>query len=604
MKILLIAIAFSATPAFAADPVVHRDLDYARSGNAQQTLDLYAPAGGKNHPVVVWIHGGEWAHGDKSDLQAGTRDVINRKPHGFVEKGCVFVAINYRLFPSVTVRQMAGDVAKAIRWVHEHAVEYGGDPDSIFVMGHSAGSQLSALVCTDSSYLGDEGLSLRLIKGCVPVDGDMYYPPLRIETEENVHEAASDRLKFPDEASQKEFSSVMHVAPGKGIPPFLLLHVADHPETGTLLQSQIFAQVLREAGVPVEVFPCAGKDHHTLNADLGLAGDPPTQAVYAFLDERLRASGLTSGQAGPAPAAAGATAVGAAAVEAPAAAAGRMPTPAFAADPPVHRDLAYSRSGDEHQKLDVYAPASGSHHPVVVWIHGGGWKYGDKADLQKGASEPSERKPRAFVDKGFVLVSINYRLLPSVTVAQMAGDVARAIRWVHDNIAGYGGDPDTIFVMGHSAGAQLSALVCTDRSYLDGEGLSLDIVKGCVPVDGDSYYPELQIDIDPRVAEVNAYLLQFPDAVTQKSLSSVLHVFKGKHLPPFLILHIADNPATHTLMQSRILAESLREAGIPATLVPCPGKDHDTLNAGIGLPGDGPTDAIFAFLAAQLGKTG
>ncbi len=240
--------------------------------------------------MVFWIHGGGWEYGDKSDLQAGVHDQTNRKPRAFVEKGFVFVAVNYRLFPSVTIREMAGDVAKAIRWGRERAEEYGGDPNSLFVMGHSAGAQLAALVCTDGSYLGGEGLSLRNIKGCIPVDSDMFYPTLRIETEEDVHEAKSDRLKFPDDGSQKAFSSVMHVAPGRGIPPFLILHVADYPETGTALQAQILAQVLREASVPVEVVPCPGQDHRSLNADLGLPGNKPTEAVFAFLATQMKAS--------------------------------------------------------------------------------------------------------------------------------------------------------------------------------------------------------------------------------------------------------------------------------------------------------------------------
>src|SRR5262249_28651835 len=122
---------------------------------------------------------------------------------------------------------------------------------------------------------------------------------------------------------------------------------------------------------------------------------------------------------------------------------------ALADEPKLRRSLPYTDTKNERQTLDVYAPTEGKDHPVVVWIHGGGWQAGDKKDVQK--------KPQALVDKGFVLVSINYRLLPEVTIKQMAEDVAKAIRWVHDHAKDYGGDPDTLFVMGHSAGAQLAA---------------------------------------------------------------------------------------------------------------------------------------------------
>jgi len=270
------------------------------------------------------------------------------------------------------------------------------------------------------------------------------------------------------------------------------------------------------------------------------------------------------------------------------------------AEPNLFPDVAYAQPRNEAQTLDIYAPDTGSHHPVVFWIHGGGWMRGDKADLQQGSDDKINRKPQAFTARGFVLVSINYRMIPTVTIMQMTGDVAKAIAWVHAHIQQYGGDPNSIFVMGHSAGAQLAALVCTDRGFLVAEGLDLKDVKGCVPVDGDTYYPELQLDLEPTIASANAQLLDFPDLIAQKSLSSVLHIFKGKPIPPFLILHVADHPETHTEMQSLILAEALREANIPVKVVACPGKTHDTLNADIGLNGDLATQSIFAFLAKQL----
>src|SRR5213079_2762417 len=103
--------------------------------------------------------------------------------------------------------------------------------------------------------------------------------------------------------------------------------------------------------------------------------------------------------------------------------------------------------------------------PVVFWIHGGGWQQGNKSDVGV--------KPQAFTDKGFVFVSTNYRLLPTVDMGTIIRDVAKSLHWVHDNIAKYGGDPDRVIVGGHSAGAQLAAIVCIDDRYLKAEGLSL-----------------------------------------------------------------------------------------------------------------------------------
>ncbi len=158
----------------AAEPKSSRGVAYADTKHERQTLDVYATTGGKSLPVVVWIHGGGWQQGNKSEVE--------KKPQAFVDRGFVFVSINYRLLPEATIKQMAGDVAKAIRWVHDHANEYGGDPDTILVMGHSAGAQLAALVCTDDRYLRAEGLPLSTIKACVPVDGDTYDVPMQIRT--------------------------------------------------------------------------------------------------------------------------------------------------------------------------------------------------------------------------------------------------------------------------------------------------------------------------------------------------------------------------------------------------------------------------------------
>ena len=174
MRILaLLLVLFVASPLLAGEQKVHKGLSYAEPKNERQMLDVYAPTQGKNHPVVVWIHGGGWRRGDKAD--------VHNKPKAFTEKGFVLVSISYRFVPNVTVDQIAGDVAKAIRWTHDHAKEYGGDPNTMIVMGHSAGAQLAALVCIDDRYLKAEKLPLSIIKGCVPVDVSVYDIPKRLK---------------------------------------------------------------------------------------------------------------------------------------------------------------------------------------------------------------------------------------------------------------------------------------------------------------------------------------------------------------------------------------------------------------------------------------
>lgn len=258
----------------AAEPHVHRDLAYTEPTDDSTRLDLYAPADGKDHPVLVWIHGGGWRQGDKSGVQ--------RKPQAFVENGFVFVSVNYRFVPNVTIKEMTGDVAKAIRWVHDHAEEYGGSPDTIFVAGHSAGAHLAALVCTDDSYLKAEGLPLSTIKGCIPVDTAVYDIPSQLANVGPLRSSTYTAAFGENEAAQKELSPVTHVAKDNSVPPFLILHVADRPDSGA--QSRAFAKALEGACVQAKVVPAKDKTHATINRELGLPNDEPTKAVFEFLD--------------------------------------------------------------------------------------------------------------------------------------------------------------------------------------------------------------------------------------------------------------------------------------------------------------------------------
>jgi arylformamidase len=262
------------------------DIPYVDNGDKLQTLDVYWPKGAKNLPVVFWIHGGGWQTGDKKEVQV--------KPQAFTEKGFVFVSINYRLWPAVDMGTLILDVVKAAHWTHEHIAEFGGDPKRLLVMGHSAGAQLAAIICTDDRYLKAEGLSLDIVKGCVPVDGDTFDIPAIIEVAETrwrVHNLpkskAGHREKFGnDPEKHKDFSAVTHVAKGKGIPPFFILHVSGHPDTTA--QAQRLGNVLKENEIPVTVFGARETTHSKVNADIGKPDDAATKAMFEFVEKVLK----------------------------------------------------------------------------------------------------------------------------------------------------------------------------------------------------------------------------------------------------------------------------------------------------------------------------
>jgi acetyl esterase/lipase len=283
MKSLLALIIVLAVFSTAHGQNIKRDIPYAEPAGRLNALDVYSPTDAKNLPVVFWIHGGGWEGGDKADVKL--------KPQAFMDKGFVFVSTNYRLLPAVDMGMLIRDVAKSFRWVHDHIAEYGGDPNRVLVAGHSAGAQLAAILCTDERYLKAEGISFDALIGCVPVDGDTYDIPAIIETAETRCRAHhlplpkfGHREKFGNDPEKfRDFSAVYHVAKDKGIPPFLILYVANHPDTTA--QALRLGAVLKEAGIATTVFGARETTHNKLNDNLGLPDDPATKALYEFLGQ-------------------------------------------------------------------------------------------------------------------------------------------------------------------------------------------------------------------------------------------------------------------------------------------------------------------------------
>jgi len=268
---------------------VQRDIPYADPAAERQVLDIYAPddAKQKKLPVVFWIHGGGWQGGDKSD--------VGLKPQFFVDRGFVFVSTNYRLYPDVEMGELIRDVARSLGWVHKHIARHGGDPQRILVGGHSAGAQLAALISIDDRYLKAEGVPLAALRGCIPVDGDTYHLPAIITVAEiraSMHDLPQPgkfghRVKFGNDPEKHlDFSAVTHVAKGKNIPPFFIMHVAGHPDTTA--QAKCLAAALQSAEIPVTLYGGRETTHNKLNNDIGIPDDPGTRALTEFVNAVLK----------------------------------------------------------------------------------------------------------------------------------------------------------------------------------------------------------------------------------------------------------------------------------------------------------------------------
>ena len=157
----------------------------------------------------------------------------------------------------------------------------------------------------------------------------------------------------------------------------------------------------------------------------------------------------------------------------------------FREEAPVKRVVRDMQYGEKiRQTLDIWVPEENteSSKPVIIFFYGGSWNSGDKGDYRFVA--------KAYAASGFIVVLPDYRLYPEAVFPAMIEDSAVATAWVHANIARYGGDPDNIFLAGHSAGAYNAVMVALDRQWLGRLGLDTDIIKGVAAIAGPyDFYP-------------------------------------------------------------------------------------------------------------------
>lgn len=240
------------------------------------------------------------------------------------------------------------------------------------------------------------------------------------------------------------------------------------------------------------------------------------------------------------------------------------------------QEIAYGP--DKAQRLDLYLPTAPTNAPVMIFIHGGAWAIGDKRATGK--------KPAFFNSRGWIFISTNYRLLPRGKHPNNVEDVARAIAWTHSNISKYGGNPESIFIMGHSAGAHLAALVATAPQPLKKWGKELSVIKGVVSLDTQAYdLNALLKDGAPRLYR-NAFST---DPAVWRAASPITHVTKGQNIPPFLICYSRGmgrrvNP--ERARQAAAFGRALQDSGIQADVVNASDRSHKEINQWFGRPDD------------------
>ena len=270
VALLLAASAPSQAQAPAAAITVTTDVDYvptAEHGSKKDRLDVYAPTGARGVPVVVSIHGGALREGDKKE-QAFVGQLL-------ANAGFVGIVINYRLSPGVMHPAHVEDAAHAVAWARTHAAEYGGDPQKLFVIGHSAGAYLAALLAVDPKYLAAYQMSAKDLKGVVPVSAFFYVDRAGV---------APDRPKDvwgTDVATWKAASPAAYLR--KDAAPMLLLY-ADGDADWRRQQQANFQDDMKKAGAAgIETRMITGRDHSSIWGRMKHANDETAAAIIAFI---------------------------------------------------------------------------------------------------------------------------------------------------------------------------------------------------------------------------------------------------------------------------------------------------------------------------------
>jgi len=198
---------------------------------------------------------------------------------------------------------------------------------------------------------------------------------------------------------------------------------------------------------------------------------------------------------------------------------------------------------DDKGKLDLFVPADMQGFPVILMLHGGALRAGDKTSL--------EAVGRRFASEGVGMAVTNYRLSPTVMHPGHIEDVAAAFAWLKANVAEHGGDPSQLFVMGHSAGAYMAALLVLDDRYLQGRGVSVSDVRGSIPLAGFFYVDRIAADRPKDVwgTEESAWVAASP------------HTYLEGASVPMLLIY-ADGDDEWRRAQNDEFTDALRAAGL------------------------------------------
>lgn len=264
---------------------VQRDLAYG--SDAAQKLDLSVPAV-KDFPVVIFVHGGSLTSGDKADSDYG------RVCEPFPKVRIACANVNYRLGPEHMWPAQAEDVAAAVAWVRANIGARGGDPRKIFLLGHSSGATLVAVVGSDERYLAKYAMKLADLGGVMPMGSIMWDDDLEQAIAQHGRERVEqgwsrspDNKIWPSFDVYRDHWPIRHVH--VGMPPFLFLIAESEQEQPPVLKTDAkFVEEARNLGSEVAYRVLVGRKHYTAIRQLHEPGDAVFEIVRRFVAEHCK----------------------------------------------------------------------------------------------------------------------------------------------------------------------------------------------------------------------------------------------------------------------------------------------------------------------------
>lgn len=281
--VLIVLLAFSSVTGLSAQRV-EQNIPYRSNASTDQHLDLYLPASAKRAPVVLFIHGGSFEEAG----ERRTAPMYAPVCPGLATRGIVCATMDYRLSPSFRWPAMPEDVAAAVRWLKDSVGRRGGDPDRVFLVGHSSGCLLATLVALDSIYLKQSGLTTGAIAGVVamgctlaPWDTTASAPDLTKLAAAFAHDA-TDRQLYGTLAWRLRANPTAWV--GAASPPVLVVVAESERFFPSILEEGArFVRLMREHERPADIRILPGRRHITTTTEFQDPTDPVAGLVADFV---------------------------------------------------------------------------------------------------------------------------------------------------------------------------------------------------------------------------------------------------------------------------------------------------------------------------------